>query len=111
VSNIIDFQTRAPARRLPEKNEDTADIEFPPTKRQIASSQRNPLRKSCHAVDLAVTIAGRLQRNEAMPSLDVGLRLQEGLDAARLLADKLEGIMIERKIQRMVREIMMETDG
>ncbi|OAF11767.1 hypothetical protein AYJ54_07865 [Bradyrhizobium centrolobii] len=94
MSNIIDLSARlashSAATCLPPEN--IKPIEFPETGRQRAGRNRNPLRHPCHRVSHAVTIAGKLQRGEALradPYLDEGAILWRGVEAARLLVEEL----------------------
>jgi hypothetical protein len=61
--------------------------DFPETRRQRASRQRNPIRKHLGRIEYAVIIAGRLHRNEPMdPLIDPIAVLQKGREAATSLA-------------------------
>jgi hypothetical protein len=88
--NVIQLSARRPLRALPPENVQAVD--FPVTSRQLASRQRNPLRHPCNRVSIAVTVAGKLQRGEALrvdPYLDEGALLWNGVEAARLLLAEL----------------------
>jgi hypothetical protein len=63
---------------------------FTETGRQRAGRKRNPLRRPCHKISYAVTIAGQLYRNEPRhPDINHIALLREGAAAARLLAHEL----------------------
>ena len=48
------------------------------------------MRKVSRSVEYAVLLSGKLERKEELwEGLDVGQRLQDGIDAARFLADRL----------------------
>ncbi|MDE5444889.1 hypothetical protein GWG65_26265 [Bradyrhizobium sp. CSA207] len=101
-SNIIELSARRAGRALPPENVSPVDFlvtgrqpaeRYEPreTGRQRAGRQRNPLRHPCNRGSLAVTVAGRLERNEPLgyPVGAVG-ELRKGALAARQLADQLE---------------------
>ncbi|SDJ43490.1 hypothetical protein SAMN05216338_104959 [Bradyrhizobium sp. Rc2d] len=90
MSNVIELAARRTSRALPPEN--VRFIEFSVTGRQRASRSRNPLRHPCNSVSLAVTVAGKLQKGEALridPYLDEGAMLWKGVEAARLLLAEL----------------------
>jgi len=78
---------------FPQKSHVSAtSTDFPETRRQRASSKRNPVRRLYSQAGIAVTIAGKLHRGEALligPRFDDKEWLRRGAEAARLLADEL----------------------
>ena len=99
-SNIIDLSARRASRSaaavLPPDN--IKPFEFPVTGRQRAGRKRNPLRHPCNQISYAVTVAGKLQRGEALcvdPYLDEGAILWQGVDAARLLLKELFDLAVK----------------
>ncbi len=89
MSNIIEFKT---ASERPVSSSSVAPPEiFPETGRQRASGKRNPLRRLYGQAAIAVTIAGKLHRGEALRGdhIDERTWLRRGAEAARLLADEL----------------------
>ena len=92
MSNVFTFPGNRPA-----SNVRAAD--FPVTRRQRASRQRNPLRQPCHSVSMAVTVAGKIHRGEALradPYLDEGALLWKGVEAARLLLAELFELAVKQ---------------
>lgn len=97
MSNIIELSTRR-ARALPAEN--IQPLDFPVTGHQRASRNRNTLRHPCNEVSLAVTIAGKLQRGEALrldPYLDEAAILWKGVEAARLLVTELFDLAVKHR--------------
>ncbi|MBR0762836.1 hypothetical protein JQ613_21285 [Bradyrhizobium japonicum] len=97
MTNVIPF-ARPEARPTVLPPENIQPIDFPVTRRQRASRRRNLLRQPCDTVSHAVTIAGKLQRGEALRAdqyFDEGAMLWKGVEAARLLAAELEVIAEE----------------
>lgn len=95
--NVIDFLSARRASREPTAPTDRS--EFPETARQRASRGRNLLRHPCNQVSLAVTIAGKLHRGEALridPYLDERALLWKGVEAARLLLAELFDLSVKQ---------------
>lgn len=95
MSNIIELSTRRAARAP----ENVRPIDFPVTGRQRAGRQRNPLRHPCQSVSIAVTVAGKIHRGEALradPCLDEGALLWKGVEAARLLLGELFELAVKQ---------------
>ncbi|WP_144030869.1 hypothetical protein [Bradyrhizobium japonicum] len=91
-SNVLTFPGNRPASNV-------RAVDFPVTSRQRASRKRNLLRHPCNEVSLAVTIAGKLQRGEALridPYLDERAILWKGIEAARLLLAELFDLSVKQ---------------
>jgi hypothetical protein len=99
-ANIIDFQAASERRVsslrtklvVPPEIPSSSEEIFPETASQRAGQKRNPVRRLYSRTGLAVTIAGKLHRGEALligPRLDDREWLRRGAEAARLLADEL----------------------
>ncbi|MGY4371109.1 hypothetical protein ACVW1A_007174 [Bradyrhizobium sp. LB1.3] len=92
MSNVLTFPGKLPASNVRMLNV-TAEAYTPCSSgRQRASRNRNPLRHPCHSVSIAVTVAGKIHRGEALradPYLDEGALLWKGVEAARLLLAEL----------------------
>jgi membrane protein YdbS with pleckstrin-like domain len=90
MSNIIEFKT---ASERPVSSSSVAPPEiFPETRRQRASQRRNPMRRLYGQTAIAVTIAGKLHRGEALrvdQRIDEIKWLRQGAEAARRLAEEL----------------------
>ncbi|OAF17860.1 hypothetical protein [Bradyrhizobium neotropicale] len=92
MSNVIDFRSASARRETCLPPENVQPLEPRVSGRQLAGRKRNPLRHPCNRVSNAVTIAGKLQRGEALrahPFLDDVAILWEGVEAARLLLAEL----------------------
>jgi hypothetical protein len=91
-AKIISFPSARAPRSFP------APIEFAETGRQRAGRKRNPLRRPYSLIELAVTVAGKIHRGEALRTDDFNdlEYLRRGAEAARLLADELARL-VERE--------------
>ena len=92
MSNIINFQTASGADQSARAKLVAPPEIFPETGRQRASQRRNPIRRLYGQTAVAITIAGKLHRGEALrvdQRIDERKWLRAGAEAARLLAEEL----------------------
>lgn len=93
TSNVIVFP-RAAERRVSYAPTEPAGPRV--TGRQRAGFKRNPLRRLYSRTGMAVTIAGKLHRGEPLRAegwIDELKWLRQGAEAARLLAEELDGFV------------------
>ncbi|MCA1514560.1 hypothetical protein [Bradyrhizobium sp. NBAIM01] len=96
MSNVIKLSARRALPLLPAEN--VKPMEFRVAGRQRAGRERNPLRRPCHRLSHAVTVAGKLHRGEALrvdPYLDERAILWSGVEAARLLLAELFDLAVK----------------
>ncbi len=89
-----------------------SDFEPAASGRQRAGRKRNPYREPCHGISYAVTIAGQLNRNEAVhPSIDHIAILGKGVEDAARLAMEVRLIEQEEQYKAAVVDRTGSTPG